>query len=83
MIYKVFPETTFREEAGQLAQRLAEMPTRGLAYTKKILSESFTSNLNDQLYKENIYQQKAAETSDYAEGVKSFMQKTKPVFTGS
>src|SRR5215510_10219906 len=34
MIYKVFPDETFSENAMNIARFLAEMPTKGLAYTK-------------------------------------------------
>jgi 2-(1,2-epoxy-1,2-dihydrophenyl)acetyl-CoA isomerase len=34
MIYKFFPDETFSENAMSIAIHLAQMPTRGLAYTK-------------------------------------------------
>lgn len=82
MLYKVFPDETFAEEAGKIASTLAQMPTKGLAYTKKILSVSFTNNLDDQLHDEDVFQQRAAQTADYKEGVAAFMEKRKPVFKG-
>ncbi len=51
------------------------MPTKGLAYTKQILSLSFTNSLEEQLQQEDIFQQKAAQTEDYKEGVKAFLEK--------
>ena len=40
-----------------LAQQLANMPTRGLALTKKALNTSLTNNLDDQLAVEEELQQ--------------------------
>lgn len=82
MIYEVFPDETFVENARNMAVYLARMPTRGLAYTKELLARSFTNNLDQQLQDEDLFQQKAALSRDYAEGVNAFMEKRKPRFTG-
>lgn len=82
MLYKVYKDDAFAEESMILAQTLAQMPTKGLAYTKQVLSMSFTNNIQQQLQVEDIYQQKAAKTKDYEEGVKAFLEKRIPKFTG-
>ena len=82
MIYKVLQDDTFAHDALQLAERLSQMPTRGLALTKKALNNSFTNTLDDQLQLEDQLQQEAAKTNDYQEGVNAFLQKRKPNFTG-
>lgn len=82
MLYKVFPDDTFAENSRHIATFLSEMPTKGLAYTKQLLSMSFTTSLEEQLHDEDIFQQKAAQTSDYKEGVNAFMEKRKPLFKG-
>jgi 2-(1,2-epoxy-1,2-dihydrophenyl)acetyl-CoA isomerase len=82
MIYKVFSDETFAEEAEKVAQKLANMPTKGLAYTKHLLNQSFTNNLNDQLELEKEWQHKATLTKDHNEGVNAFIEKRKPTFTG-
>ncbi len=82
MIYKVFADELFEEEGKKIAQTLAQMPTKGLAYTKHALNQSFVSSWDEQLSIEDEYQQKAALTEDYAEGINSFLEKRKPDFIG-
>src|SRR5678815_4194873 len=49
MIYKVFPDESFTTDAMSIATQLAQMPTKGLALTKQVLSKSFTNTLEEQL----------------------------------
>jgi 2-(1,2-epoxy-1,2-dihydrophenyl)acetyl-CoA isomerase len=83
MIYKVFDDITFEEESKKIAHTVANMPTKGLAYTKHALNYSFTNNWEEQLLLEDEYQQKAASTEDYAEGIKAFLEKRPAVFKGN
>jgi 1,4-dihydroxy-2-naphthoyl-CoA synthase len=81
MIYKYFScNDTFEEEAGKIALTLASMPTKGLAYTKQLLDNSFEHTYEEQLQQEEIFQQRAGGTKDYKEGVEAFLQKRKPNF---
>lgn len=82
MIYKVFSDNSFGDQAMDIATQLAQMPTKGLAYTKQLLNLSFKNTLDEQLQEEDRYQQQAAKTSDFKEGVKSFLEKKSPRFTG-
>lgn len=82
MIYKVFPDETFAAESKNIALTLSQMPTKGLGYTKHVLNQSMTNSLESQLLLEDEYQQKAAATTDYKEGVNAFLEKRKPVFKG-
>ncbi len=82
MIYRWFDDEVFEEEAGKLARKIANMPTKGLGLTKKLLNRSFTSSLNEQLDLENEYQTIAGGTYDYNEGVNAFLEKRNPEFKG-
>ncbi len=82
MIYKVFSAETFMEEAEKIAETLSQMPTHGLALTKKALNASMQNNLEDQLALESKCQIEAAQTHDYNEGVNAFIEKRKPTFIG-
>lgn len=82
MLYKVFPDETFVEESKKLADTLAQMPTKALAYIKHALNESASNNLERQLLLEDEYQQKAAATADFTEGVQAFLEKRSPNFKG-
>ena len=82
MIYKVFANDIFEEESKKIAITLSQMPTKGLAYTKHALNYSFNNSWEEQLLLEDEYQQKAASTYDYNEGINSFLEKRLPVFKG-
>lgn len=82
MIYKFFEDKNFKIEAEKIAFTLAELPTKGLAYTKQALNKSMESTLENQLHTEDELQQKAAITKDFKEGVTAFLEKRKPRFTG-
>jgi 2-(1,2-epoxy-1,2-dihydrophenyl)acetyl-CoA isomerase len=82
MIHDVVPATVLRDTALALAKQLASMPTRGLALTKRALNASFANDLQAQLALEEDLQRQAGRTSDYAEGVRAFLEKRKPTYTG-
>ncbi len=82
MIYQVYANEEFEQKTEELAQKLANMPTKGLAYTKHLLNQSFTNNLDNQLELEKDWQFKATKTTDYNEGVQAFLEKRKPNFKG-
>jgi 2-(1,2-epoxy-1,2-dihydrophenyl)acetyl-CoA isomerase len=82
MIYKVFSDDEFVASALNIAELLAQMPTKGLGLTKQALNSSFTNSLESQLSVENELQQMAAKTYDADEGIKAFVEKRKPVFKG-
>ncbi|WP_291084355.1 enoyl-CoA hydratase-related protein [Flavobacterium sp. BFFFF1] len=83
MIYKVFTPETFEAEVLKLATTLATMPTKALGLTKRLLNESMTNNLEQQLALESKLQIEASSTNDYNEGVTAFVEKRIPEFKGN
>jgi 2-(1,2-epoxy-1,2-dihydrophenyl)acetyl-CoA isomerase len=82
MLYKVFPDDTFLEESKKIVITLSQMPTEGLALTKQLLNMSFHSTFEEQLLEEDVFQQRAAMTYDYNEGITAFLEKRQPLFKG-
>lgn len=82
MIYKVFDDNAFHEEAMKIVETLAQMPTKGLALIKEALNNSFINDYEEQLQTEESLQEKAGNTFDYKEGVQAFLEKRKPNFKG-
>jgi len=83
LVYKVVSEESFETSVQQLAEQLAQMPTKALGLTKRLLNQSLTNDLNTQLALESDLQIEASESNDYKEGVTAFVEKRKPNFYGN
>ena len=66
MIYKVFSVEEYFSEAEKTAQTLSQMPTKALGMTKRLLNQSMTNTLTEQLELEGKLQIEAAQSEDYA-----------------
>jgi len=83
LIYKVVPAGTLEEAGFRVACQLACQPTQALGLIKRLLSASGNNTLEEQLELEAECQALAGKSSDYAEGVRAFLEKRKPAFAGS
>jgi 2-(1,2-epoxy-1,2-dihydrophenyl)acetyl-CoA isomerase len=82
MIYRVVDAARLQDESRALARRLATQPTRGFGLTKRAFNQSLANDLDAQLEVEAELQAEAARTSDFAEGVRAFLEKRQPTFAG-
>jgi 2-(1,2-epoxy-1,2-dihydrophenyl)acetyl-CoA isomerase len=82
MIHDVVPGTVLLDTAVALAKQLATMPTRAFALTKQALNASWTNDLKAQVALEEEMQRQAGRTADFVEGVRAFLEKRKPTYTG-
>ncbi|MEI7804066.1 MAG: 2-(1,2-epoxy-1,2-dihydrophenyl)acetyl-CoA isomerase PaaG [Hyphomicrobiales bacterium] len=82
LIWKAVDDAALMSEAEKLCVHFASAPTQGLALIKRALDAAMTNGLDAQLDLERDSQRAASLTPDYAEGVRAFMEKRKPNFTG-
>jgi len=82
MIYKAIPDDSFVSETMRIATILSQLPLKALALTKQALNFSTMNSLDEQLHVEDQLQYTAANTADFKEGIKAFMEKRMPVFKG-
>jgi 2-(1,2-epoxy-1,2-dihydrophenyl)acetyl-CoA isomerase len=82
LIWRAVDDDALMAEAEKLCAHFTSAPTVGLGLIKRALDASEDNDLSTQLDLERDLQREASLTPDYAEGVRAFMEKRKPVFTG-
>lgn len=78
----VVPEADIAEETQKLARKLASKPNQTIGAIKEMMYASHANSLETQLAMEAKNFAKCAATDDWAEGVRAFLEKRKPEFTG-
>jgi len=82
IVHEVVPHSVLQDTAFSMARSLASQATRGFGLTKRALNRSLGADLDSQLEFEEELQREAGKTRDYQEGVRAFLEKRKPTFTG-
>lgn len=82
LIYKMCPLAELDATAFGLAAQLATQATYALSLIKQLLAVSSHNSLEQQLELEAEFQGLAGRSADYDEGVRAFLEKRKPTFTG-
>lgn len=80
---EVLPAENFREKVREVGRELADGPTVAFGLMKDLLRRSPDRALEKQLEYEKEAMAEAARTSDFEEGVKAFLEKENPDFTGT
>ena len=80
LVYKVADPVV--DAAREIAQQLAKLPTRALGLTKRGFNHALGLDLEHAMAFEEDLQREAGRSGDYKEGVKAFLEKRQPVYTG-
>lgn len=82
IVNRVVPAADLMDEAGKLATRLASGPTRAYGGVKKLLIASATNELETQLDLETKFIVEMSGSRDGEEGIRGFLEKRAPKYTG-
>ncbi len=82
LIWQVVDDEALPAESERLTAQLATQPTQGLALIKQALNASAENGLDAQLDLERDLQRRAGRLPDFREGVRAFIEKRPPVFSG-
>ena len=81
LIWQVVEDAALADAAGALAARLAALPTRALAQTRRAIDAAVGLGYEEALSMEAQVQRDMAQARDYTEGVEAFLGKRAPTFT--
>lgn len=82
LIWRAVPDDALMDQTMAMAEHFASAPTKGLAYTKKALQQSYANTLPEQLQLEAQMMRELGYSHDYREGVAAFMAKRPAHFKG-
>ena len=80
LIWKCVDDAALMDAALAMAQRLAAMPSRALAATRRVIDAGSHSSLADAVTLEARTQGELGRAPDFAEGVAAFLAKRPAVF---
>ena len=83
LVSEVVETERLSSRVAELAGQAADLPTRGVGMTKRLLDHAVTATLEEQLEREAQLQAAATQTEDFKEGVAAFLEKRPPRFRGA
>jgi 2-(1,2-epoxy-1,2-dihydrophenyl)acetyl-CoA isomerase len=83
LVSEVVEADALGARAADLAAQAADLPTRGVGMTKRLIDHAVTASLEEQLEREAQLQTAATQTEDFREGVAAFLEKRPPKFRGA
>jgi 2-(1,2-epoxy-1,2-dihydrophenyl)acetyl-CoA isomerase len=83
LVSEVVEADALGARAADLAAQAADLPTRGVGMTKRLIDHAVTASLEEQLEREAQLQTAATQTEDFREGVAAFLEKRPPKFKGA
>jgi 2-(1,2-epoxy-1,2-dihydrophenyl)acetyl-CoA isomerase len=81
LVARLYRAAEFAGSAKAICEQIARAP-RGVGLIKRAVNHAMLRNLEGDLEYEACLQELAGRTSDYDEGVRAFLEKRPPVFTG-
>ncbi|HYB43947.1 MAG TPA: enoyl-CoA hydratase [Candidatus Methylomirabilis sp.] len=82
LVNRVLPASELDAFVAEWADRLAAGPPLALSMTKRLLSNSFSSTMEEALEAEGLAQSVNTSTEDTAEAIRAFLDKREPRFKG-
>ncbi|MBI2862146.1 MAG: enoyl-CoA hydratase [Chloroflexi bacterium] len=82
LINKAVPPEELGDEVRDLAERLANGPTKVIGLIKQGLNQSFAQDLDEALVYFTDLTREVVQTEDHREGMRAAIEKRRPVFTG-